>query len=347
MHLIARVAKHNIGYIDWEPYIPRIFTRIIRSFDLPVTYAGHQNGTCSKLDVAAISMWIVSALDNNGTVIEHFQHFMGTIESYYHHANFGRWGGKLKVLLKKLPADLIDRLHREQYAKPSWNNTIPPEAKLNDQTITLFVEALIPSVTHSIYGSMHEVTTALQNLSLIRPQIIVPIILDKLYSTLGTLEQPHKLTSGMVALISVARATVKETPLDVISLLMSLLPGIDPNDIRKSLVTFQFISSFVSLIPLVDCSKAAGFYTDLNDEEHAVCEATAQFEDFVLQFMDRIFCIIDCSALEFTRLEHTDNNTDKKSKLETLAESALMMVCGNLLMQTSPNIFKVRCDFFN
>lgn len=38
MNLIAITASQNVGQIDWEPYIPMIFTRILRSIDLPVCY---------------------------------------------------------------------------------------------------------------------------------------------------------------------------------------------------------------------------------------------------------------------------------------------------------------------
>jgi len=36
VNLFARLATDNIGYIDWDPYVPKIFTRILRSLNLPV-----------------------------------------------------------------------------------------------------------------------------------------------------------------------------------------------------------------------------------------------------------------------------------------------------------------------
>lgn len=69
-----------------------------------------------------------------------------------------------------------------------------------------------------------------------------------------------------------------------------------------------------------------------------ICIATAGFEDFVLQFMDRSFILIESSSLENTRL---DRDSDKMSKLENMAESALSSSFTTLLMQTSTEIFKV------
>jgi proteasome activator subunit 4 len=58
----------------------------------------------------------------------------------------------------------------------------------------------------------------------------------------------------------------------------------------------------------------------------------------MLQFLDRVFMFIDSSSLENVRLENRGD--DPKSKLESIAETALAGVCTTLLMETSDAIFK-------
>lgn len=49
MSLISAAASQTIGKVDWEPYIPVMFTRILRSMDLPVSYKGYKSGKSPTL----------------------------------------------------------------------------------------------------------------------------------------------------------------------------------------------------------------------------------------------------------------------------------------------------------
>lgn len=142
-----------------------------------------------------------------------------------------------------------------------------------------------------------------------------------------------------------AKNNYPEGPTHVIPLLNALLPGIDPNDLRKCLMTFNLISHFVNMAPLVNSSQAAEHYDDLTEEEHTICEASAEFENFALNFFDKIFSWIDSNSLEFTRLEQS-TEIGNKDRNETVAESALFAVIPQFLYQCSPEIYMVKYTTF-
>ena len=121
---------------------------------------------------------------------------------------------------------------------------------------------------------------------------------------------------------------------------LAVLPGIDVNDFKKTAITLQFLISQCLLIPIVDCSKASQFYDDLTEEEHELCEQTARFEDFVLEFLDRIFAMIEASASQTIRMDHSSQMDliSGKSKLEQLSEGMIQTSSHSILGQCSQSI---------
>ncbi|KAK6639500.1 hypothetical protein RUM43_007773 [Polyplax serrata] len=316
MKLVANLASSNVGYIDWEPYIPIMFTRFLRSFNLPVAYKQFQKSKLQKTETSAIAVWIVSALDRENSCQKYLDKFLKTIESYFHPANF--------VRISENPSS-----PGERYKKITWETPVPESRKLTEEDIDRFVESMKGIAMQAVFSKVgcNDASIALQHLATLRPKIIVPALIERFYSTLDSLTEPHKLTSVMHCVAMVARPLVQgpkygypEGPTHVIPLLLSTLPGIDANDFKKCFVTIQFILVLVTLVPLVDSSKAMDHWSDLTEEEEVTCAATASFEDFVVNFFDRIFNFVENSSLEPTRME---KDSSQRSKVENLAETAI------------------------
>jgi proteasome activator subunit 4 len=83
--------------------------------------------------------------------------------------------------------------------------------------------------------------------------------------------EPHRFTSIISCLAGMTRQIVRQTPdfsqgqTFVLPLLISVLPGIDSNDFKKTSVTFQFLNAMLMLITCVDCSSAIHTRTDLSE----------------------------------------------------------------------------------
>uniref|UniRef100_A0A8C8I491 Uncharacterized protein n=1 Tax=Oncorhynchus tshawytscha TaxID=74940 RepID=A0A8C8I491_ONCTS len=352
VNLFARLANDNIGYIDWDPYIPKIFTRILRSLNLPV-------GTSQMLvpryltnayDVGHVVLWVSALLGGPSKQAQaQLSGLFNSITSFFHPSNHGRWLMKLMKLLQRLPASVVRRLHRERYRKPTWLTPVPDSHKMTEADITAFVESMMQPVLLAMFsktGSL-DAAQALQNLALMRPELVIPPVLEKTYPAMETLTEPHQLTATLSCMIGVARSLVSggqrfpEGPTHMLPLLMRALPGVDPNDFSKCMITFQFIATFATLVPLVDCSSAVHERSDLTEVEREMCSASAEFEDFVLQFMDRCFALIDSSTLEQTREE---TETEKMTHLESLVELGLSSTFSTILTQCSIDIFKVALE---
>eukprot|EP00064_Thunnus_orientalis_P007411 superscaffoldBa00000821_g7431 len=326
--------------------------KILRSLNLPVGTSPMMvpRYVTNAYDISHVVLWISSLLGGPSKQAQaQLSGLFNSITSFFHPSNHGRWLMKLMKLLQRLPASVVRRLHRERYRKPTWLTPIPDSHKLTEDDITDFVESMMQPVLLAMFsktGSL-DAAQALQNLALMRPELVIPPVLEKTYPALETLTEPHQLTATLSCMIGVARSLVSggqrfpEGPTHMLPLLMRALPGVDPNDFSKCMITFQFIATFVTLVPLVDCSSALHERTDLTEVEREMCSASAEFEDFVLQFMDRCFALIDSSTLEQTREE---TETEKMTHLESLVELGLSSTFSTILTQCSLDIFKVALE---
>ncbi|KAM4624596.1 proteasome activator complex subunit 4B [Polymixia lowei] len=352
VNLFARLANDNIGFVDWTPYIPTIFTRILRSLNLPVGVSQMvaPRYLTNSYDIGHLVLWITALLGGSGNPAQkELTCLFNSIASFYHPSNHGRWQSRLMRLLQRLPASVVRRVHRERHADPSWITPVPEDQKLTDADLQEFSRSLIGAALLAMFsktGSM-DAAFALQNLALLCPELTIPPVLEKTYAAMATLTEPHTLTATLSCMIGMARSLVSssnhypEGRAHVLPLLMGSLPGVDPNDFSKCMVTFQFIATFTTLVPLVDCSSAPAQHPDLTEIEKDLCFASAQFEDFVLQFLDRCFALIDSSTLEQTRGE---TETDTQTQLESLVELGLSSTVSTILTQSSTEIYKVALE---
>ncbi|KAG7506391.1 proteasome activator complex subunit 4B-like [Solea senegalensis] len=349
VNLFARLANDNIGYVDWTPYIPTIFTRILRSLNLPVGVSQMvaPRYLTNSYDIGHLVLWITALLGGPGNPAQkQLTCLFNSIASFYHPSNHGRWQSRLMRLIQRLPASVVRRVHRERHGDPSWITVVPEGQRLTDADLQEFTHSLIGAALLAMFSKTgsNDAAYALQNLALLTPELAIPPVLEKTYAAMETLTEPHTLTATLSCMIGMARSLVSpnnhypEGRAHVLSLLMGCLPGVDPNDFSKCMITFQFIATFTTLVPLVDCSSAPSRHSDLTEIEKDLCFASAEFEDFVLQFLDRCFALIDSSTLEQTRDE---TETDTQTHLESLVELGLFSTVSTVLTQCSTEIYKV------
>jgi proteasome activator subunit 4 len=85
------LAEQNTGCIDWEPYLPAMFARVLKMFNLPVRYNKTSvGGKGTQLDSQTAARWIVSTLGGGSQTQHYLSRLLLSIESYYHPANIGR-----------------------------------------------------------------------------------------------------------------------------------------------------------------------------------------------------------------------------------------------------------------
>jgi len=71
---------------------------------------------------------------------------------------------------------------RERFSKPDWRPQVPASSHLTEDDIDKFVDCMLPSLQQAMFAKAHFVTAAvaMQNLALLRPERVLPDLLEKL-----------------------------------------------------------------------------------------------------------------------------------------------------------------------
>lgn len=350
MELISRIGAKNIGYIDWEPYLPLMFNRILESFNLPVYYKKYGHSYKYKLGTISMARWIVSTLGNGSKAQGYLDKFLKTVETYLHPTNNGSWALNLMKLVKDISQCFIARLHQERFKKKSWIPETPESHKLTDGEIDDFVKSILPVALNSMFSKCIFVGVSacftLKNLATIRPNSVIPILLTKFDETYDSLTEPNRFTSLIFGLNAVSRQMCQgsrnvnadyayaEGPLQILPLLSVVLPGIDRNDTFKCLKVMDFIGKIATHCPFKDSSNTQA---KLSDEDRLIAEVTSKFEDFVLQLLDSIFTLVESGSVDFVRQE---NDTAVINE-ELAIESSICDLLFSIFCQSSDALFEL------
>ena len=108
----------------------------------------------------------------------------------------------------------------------------------------------MPTVLNGMYfkGQMDYFGKILQNLAFLRPELVIPPVMERLFVAFDTLTEPHKLTSSMSSVFSMARSVVdpaagyKEPPTQVRKNIPSFLSSI----FRKDFFTYNLLTIIAS-----------------------------------------------------------------------------------------------------
>ncbi|KAK2731633.1 hypothetical protein FQN57_003266 [Myotisia sp. PD_48] len=324
-----------------------IFTAILRLLEIPVgqatsSYSGVVDisaGLAIMLDRDSrnhpathdIARWTVMSLspaciNAEDSLLSRLEGLIQAVETFFHPSNSGSWTRTLSELVSYLADFFIMRWNRER----SGEMDVPAERMLNDAVKHRFVLCLRDVTFMGIYAksgtAMNYSLSTLQSLAYLEPDLILPGALQRIYPSMQGLVEVHRTTSSLRSLQALSRimARAKGFRCHITALLGLALPGIDANDLEKSLHTLAFIQSVCYNIPFEDLTKRrddvkdnmlavqwitgeiermeeAGNSVEMNynvnlsdaEEERILCSSTTDFAEFLTSFLGRVFTLLE------------------------------------------------------
>ncbi|KAF3796838.1 Proteasome activator subunit 4 [Nymphaea thermarum] len=318
--LVARCIK-NYSTIDWEGFLPILFTRYLNMFEVPVA---NGNGVYPfSLDAPrnarflffnrvsnptkAIAKSIVYLLKPCGSTQVYFGKLANLLEQFYHPSNGGRWTHSLERLLRYLVIIFKRRLLHEQevtYLCRSLVKGKSSEIFLGKSERAAFVKIVLQFVDRAQYSKNESLAesaaAASSSLSYIEPTLVLPSMISRFHMALETLTATHQLRAAVTAVAYVGRALflskisassiiaddINNSSADaygglLAACLSNALLGMDANDPPKTLATMQLIGSIFSNLAILD-----------DDENLPAFLPNINFSEWLDEFLCRLFSML-------------------------------------------------------
>lgn len=255
-----------------------IFTAILRLLEIPVGQA--TSPYSDSVDLGAglavmldrdqrkhpvphhIARWIVMSLspqclDDPNSILCKLEGLIQAVETFFHPSNSGHWTKSLSQLVFYLADFFVMRWNRER----SGEMEVPEERRLNDGLKRRFVLCLREVIFMGIFAksgtAINYSLSTLQSLAYLEPSLILPGALQRIYPAMQGLVEVHRTISSIRALhmLSKIMARTKGYRCHVTTVLGLALPGIDANDLEKTLHTLSYIQGVCYTVPFHDLTQ--------------------------------------------------------------------------------------------
>jgi proteasome activator subunit 4 len=324
-----------------------IFTAILRLLEIPVGQAtspysatvdaGAGLGIMLERDPKKhpighqIARWIVmsltpACLEKPDSILSNLEGLIQAVETFFHPSNSGAWTRMLSQLVYYLADFFVMRWNRER----SGEMDIPVERRLNDALKKRFVLCLREVIFMGIYSksvtAMNFSLSTLQSLAYLEPNLILPGALQRIYPSMQGLVEVHRTTSSLRALQALSKIMVRTKGFrcHVTTMLGLALPGIDANDLDKTLYALSYMQAVCYNIPFHDLTKGEkessgsmlavewvtsevgrmeqeGVNVELDyahtladeDEELILRSSTAGLSEFLSSFLGKVFTLLE------------------------------------------------------
>jgi proteasome activator subunit 4 len=287
MDIMSRLARDSltaphITYSEYGMFTAEqcsfMFTAILRLLEIPVGQATSPYSTTVDLGAGLaimldrdqrrhpsthhISRIIIMSLSpacmhRPDSVLSKLEGLIQAVETFYHPSNSGSWTRTLAQLVYYLGDFFVLRWNREH----SGEMDVPIERRLTPELKRRFVLCLREVTFMGIFSKSDKAVAfslnTLQFLAYLEPTLILPGALQRVYPAMQGLVEVHRTISSIKALqvLSKIMARTKGYRCHVTTLLGLALPGIDPNDLDKTVQTLSYIQGVCYTVPFHDLTQ--------------------------------------------------------------------------------------------
>ncbi|WVQ73567.1 hypothetical protein IAR50_003145 [Cryptococcus sp. DSM 104548] len=306
--------------------------------------------------------------------LDHMSRLLTSCETFFHPSNSGHWSNFLCTFISHLASNFVERYKDEE--EPECRT--PTDWRLTPSIKREFVLCLRPLALTAIFNKDMKVVaaavSALKQLSLLEPDLIMPAVMERAVPSLQGLEETQRTPAVIYTLAAlaeplIARRIWRSGGLYAADIFALLLPGIDLNDPTKSALVSMCISNAVDFIFLADVAdtESIGEPTPAEEDARAVRRverarveddpndpvqleeeeldgaevdarvrfATAAFRDWVPEFLGRVLLL-------FGNLPEEGGKSGRAGgKTEQVTLQSVLHTCGTVFASLDDKLFDI------
>jgi hypothetical protein len=223
--------------------------------------------------------------------LENLEVLLGSVEHFCHPSNSGEWSERLAWLLFALCAALAKRVAREPAAIPAAH-------------VDRVARVILPMLLQGVFSKNGYFSAFCERsfmfLGQVRPATTLAPVLERAAAALTNLNSTHQAPSvlsniGALASLILDRAAFPSGAGALGPVLGLMLPGLDPNDPKKTVATVKAIVGILSVAPCLgrDAAAAASSAAPVETEEDAAALDMAMImPEWGLGILDRVLLFV-------------------------------------------------------
>ncbi|QBM88626.1 proteasome activator subunit 4 [Metschnikowia aff. pulcherrima] len=265
------------------------------------------------------------SLEKNG-ILDQLDALLNAIESYVHPSNSGDWAKPISKFISSLVYQFFKRFNMERELDGTLYH-LSHTHKLPLEVVLRFVKSVLPLVRTGLQSkkesAIEEYLITLGHLAHLDAEATLGFMLLDLYESLQGVISTHRVITALRCMEELSRyfAVTPYYRMHLPRLLEMMLPGIDSNDLTKTMHTLDVFATVANFVPFADLTHGAGdpmlamdvtnhhleflqrvvYDKDLTNDElvgselevEALKSATASFGPIVQSLAQRLFILLE------------------------------------------------------
>ncbi|OBA23058.1 hypothetical protein METBIDRAFT_29597 [Metschnikowia bicuspidata var. bicuspidata NRRL YB-4993] len=268
LQFLAQHPEDSINFGDFGVFTNNQFSFLTNTILNSLSIMPDKFGSMTTNFFHGFSNMVVFSLNGHSSskkdgILDQIGTFVNAIESYVHPSNSGEWSKPIGKLIMSLVHQFAKRYNMEREVDGKLY-ALAETHKLSDKVVKSFVSIILPIVRTGLQSkkesAVEQYLLTLAPLAHLDAETTLGYLLLDIYESLQGVISTHRVKTALRCMGELTRF-IAVSPLYRVHLpriLEMMLPGIDSNDLMKTVDTLAVFSTVANFVPIADLTHGTG-----------------------------------------------------------------------------------------